>query len=348
MTWALFGGAILGVTIFMIVACTVDTLTDYFGKKLIGGTHSFRRDLIGTIFLGGVVCVGLSLIDPTWLMIDKDSPFAWKDFPFVWFGLLQIGGAVLWSRYINRASASSGDTVEVPVQGYRNNYPLLTWTQETGTRESYAANLARVSWYIWLGFTGLGAAIGWSVGGAPGALAGGLGGLWFGSHGMPGAARPDMKGNYSPYVKTDADRKAEVMPVTRREDCEAFVEERGGVLHFCVACGDLSKGPLAVAESVPWDSFQNFEEGSHKQWFRARGVADDMLDWGVIIAQSNLGRVVRVAESVHDHAWLVELLVKLQNTFIADREKTQKAFKARIRDIGGGSPSEDDTPIKPF
>ena len=78
------------------------------------------------------------------------------------------------------------------------------------------------------------------------------------------------------------------------------------------------QGPLPSSERVPFDSFGNFEEGSHKQWFRPPGAVNATLDWGVIVAQSSVGRIVLVAKLLHEQAWLIELLVKLQ-TRLSDR-----------------------------
>ncbi len=106
---------------------------------------------------------------------------------------------------------------------------------------------------------------------------------------------------------------------------------------------------------MPWDSFGNFEEGSHRQWLRSRGSPSELADWGVIIAQSNIGRVVAVAETVHSHAWLVELLVKLQNTFIAPRDKIMRDFLEAEQKRAPEAPKKtddeplgNDAPIRPF
>ncbi len=106
---------------------------------------------------------------------------------------------------------------------------------------------------------------------------------------------------------------------------------------------------------MPFDSFGNFEEGSHKQWFRPRGAVTATLDWGVIVAQSSVGRIVLVAESVDEQAWLIELLVKLQTTFIAPRDDMLQALKeaeqkrrAHERRQVTRASSIDDAPVKPF
>ena len=245
----------------------------------------------------------------------------------------------------------------------RNNSPSLAWSQEVGTGESRGQSVDRAVRYVMLGTLLGGAAIGYFAGGLQGAAIGAFIGGWFAALAPREAAVPDlrlpMQGSAgTPRAQrplTDQERQQLAEPITRREDCEAFLEESGDDIYFCVACGDRSKGALPIVDRVPWDSFINFEESSHKQWFRSRGVASDMLDWGVIIAQSNTGRIVRVAESVRDHAGLVELLVKLQNTFVTGREVRLKAFRDAIKtrtNVSGsglpvGHPTED-VPVKPF
>jgi hypothetical protein len=126
---------------------------------------------------------------------------------------------------------------------------------------------------------------------------------------------------------TTAQLRRETQPVTRLEDCAAFIEVDNGDAYFCLARVDTGSGNVAIAERVPWESFDNFEVGSHREWFRDRSSSSDMTDWGVIIAQSSVGRVLRVAESVRDHAQLVELLAVLQNAFVAPRIRLLRAIR---------------------
>ena len=83
----------------------------------------------------------------------------------------------------------------------------------------------------------------------------------------------------------------------------------------------------------------------------------DLADWGVIVAQSSIGRIVLVAESLSEQAWLIELLVKLQNTFILPRDDMLQSLreaqqKKRAHEVAtspeaGGAP-HDNTPITSF
>ncbi|MEQ1577667.1 MAG: hypothetical protein ABL894_08440, partial [Hyphomicrobium sp.] len=181
---------------------------------------------------------------------------------------------------------------------------------------------------------------------------------WLGALGLRGAGKFAMQGEtlvHVPHTKTEDERREELTPVTRREDCEAFVEQGDGKLWFCVARGTASEGQLPVVERVPFDSFGNFEEGSHKQWFRPRGSVNETLDWGVIVAQSSVGRIVLVAESLHEQAWLIELLVKLQTTFIGPRDAmlqtlkdTEQKRRAHDATAGHKGASTDEAPLKPF
>jgi hypothetical protein len=129
--------------------------------------------------------------------------------------------------------------------------------------------------------------------------------------------------------------------VTRNEDCEAFIEIVNGVPMFSLARGDQKAGTMRVEDSVPWASFVNFEESSHRQWFRSRAAVDMLPDWGVIILQSSVGKVIRVAESVHEQAQLTELLVLLQRVFVEDRPRVL----ARIEAAAKMSNVETDTPL---
>lgn len=172
-----------------------------------------------------------------------------------------------------------------------------------------------------------------------------------GSFGLRGADKPVMQGDtlrLSPHTKTDEERLEESEPVTHYEICLAYLEVADDVIWFCVERGDFYTGQTSVVERVPWQSIGNFEEGSHKEWFRSRVDKRDVRDWGVIIAQSAVGRVLRVAESVDDRAWLIELLIKLQNMFIEPREAMLQAVaEAAAAKSIGPPPTEDAGPAKP-
>lgn len=273
-----------------------------------------------------------------------------------------MGGRTRW--FVWKKRASPVDTVGGVGLGPRDSFAFLAWSQQVGAGESIEQNQARWTRVAQLIVIVAGGVIGAFAGSGGGMIVGLFIGGWLASLAPRDAVAPDFRlpiqgsaggAPAAPRPLTEDERRQLVQPVTRREDCEAFVVERDGILYFCIARGDMSKGALPVVEAVPWDSFQNFEEGSHRQWFRSRSLADNMPDWGVIVAQSNIGRVVGVAESVHDHAGLVELLVKLQNTFVVPREPKMRAFrdaaKARARDAEDGSPAghlAQDVPVKPF
>ena len=236
--------------------------------------------------------------------------------------------------------------------------PYLSWSQTVATNDTVASTMTSVQWTFLLCCVAFCAVAGGVSSGPAGAIVGALAAFFVGSFGLRGAGTLKFQGGtleVIPHTKTDAERREEITPMSRREDVEVFVEQRGSSLYFCVARGDKASGPLPIVEVVPWDSFQNFEEGSHKQWFRSRGVVDERLDWDVIIAQSSVGRVVRVAESIDDHAWLVELLVNLQNTFIVPREAMLKSFRDATAAKSGandpassGGPAAQAVPVKPF
>lgn len=247
--------------------------------------------------------------------------------PIFYFSvLLLIGGLVwvgvaMWNRHRNTPKP---EPVGIIVETKRNGLAALEWSQLVATDDTLASENARGRFQFYLGFVTVCTAFAFVATGDFEhtfiilILSG-----WFGLFALRGAGSLKMQGQTLgsvPHVKTEAERREEVIPVTKREDCQAYLEVADNQVWFCIDRGDKTKGPLTLAERVPWESFSNFEEGSHKQWFRGRGSVSDLADWGVIVAQSSVGRVVKVAESVHEQAWLVELLVTLQNTFIAPRD----------------------------
>lgn len=350
------GGVLFGVGMFLLVASRVEAV--------IGRYQWLEWPLLGAFVFCMVAFFSVSMgmlrfhETPEWFSAVR--LLRWVAFgagPFLVLAMLE--------RFTGVVSSGSARDFGMVSEATRNDFPSLAWAQVVGTGESIGQNQDRMLRFVMPIMALAGAALGYYFGGWSweGLLIGAFVGGWFGSLAPRDAAVPDFRlpiqgsagAPPTPRPLTDQERQQLTQPVTRREDCEAFLEESGDALYFCVACGDKSKGVLPVVERVPWDSFINFEESSHKQWFRARGVASDMLDWGVIIAQSNTGRIVRVAESVHDHAGLIELLVKLQNTFVTGREVRLKVFrdavKARSNVIGSGSPSGNpaqDVPVKPF
>jgi hypothetical protein len=278
----------------------------------------------------------------------------------MWFRLMMpplvIGGST-WLIFWRRTPIQDED-FDLIVEGKRNDFPMLSWSQERGTEATLASKDAKERFTFWIGLIAFGAIIGLSTGRTENLFLGAVAAAWIGAFGLRGAGSLKMSGQTLqsvPYSPTAADRREEMTPVTQREDCEAFLRDHEGVIYFFIARGDKSKGPLPLVDSVPWDSFGNFEEGSHRQWFRSRGSPSELADWGVIIAQSNIGRVVPVAETVHSHAWLVELLVKLQNTFIAPRDKIMRDFREAEQKRAPEEPKKtddeplgNDAPIRPF
>ena len=261
--------------------------------------------------------------------------------------------------YFSKEPTESEEPVGIIVATLRAGLPALAWSQRVGTGDTEANDDARGRFKIYLGLIAVAAVLGLASGSFENAILWTVLAVWLGAFGLRGAGSLRTQGNNvqaTPYVKTDSDRREEMTPMLRREDCEAFVEQSGPELWFCIARGDKRKGPLPIVERVPWESFGNFEEGSHKQWFRPRASVSDVADWGVIIAQSSVGRVLRVAESVNDHAWLVELLVRLQNTFVAPRDSITQAFREAAQKrsapagttTGIGAPAMGETPVKPF
>lgn len=267
-------------------------------------------------------------------------------------------GLIVWAVF-GRSTTTPRNPAGIVCETTRSGYPMLTWSQIVGTSETIANFDTRQRFELYLYVIAISALVGLSSG-LEGMVGGALLAAWLGGLTLRGAGKFVMQGQtlgFAEHAKTETDRREEVTPMTRQEDCQAYVEEEGGVLWFCIARGDSSEGALPLVERVPLDSFGNFEEGSHKTWFRSRGSVNDVVDWGVIIAQSSVGRIVRVAESVHNHAWLIELLVKLQNTFVGRRdsmlrELQERELTQRVHDNQTGIESHGEfknaTPTRPF
>ncbi len=263
--------------------------------------------------------------------------------------------------YFSKEQAASKEPIGIINETTRGDLPVMAWSQLVASGETEASEDAKGRYRIYLGVVAVAAVLGLASGSIENMIFWTLVTAWICAFGLRGAGSLRMQGQVlqaAPHTKTEVERREEVTPLKRREDCEAFVEQSGNELWFCIARGDKRNGPLPLVERVPWDSFGNFEEGSHKQWFRARGSVNELADWGVIVAQSNVGRVVCVAESLTDHAWLVELLVRLQNTFIAPRDAMVRTFREAeskrrahegpaVPDTDFGS-SINKTPIRPF
>lgn len=236
--------------------------------------------------------------------------------------------------------------------GLRNGLPCVSWTQEAGSFHSEGRKVVRAMNWFWLGLTIFVSFMAF-VSGTPehayeNAIAGAIVGALMGAYGV-GEALKQRRQNGLEQIE-------DATPGKRREDCEAYLEPINGQIWFNVSRGDGTKAELPVVEFVPWISISNFEEGSHKQWFRSKGSVGNLADWGVIVAQSSEGRVLRVAESVSDQAWLVELLVILQNTFIAPREAILQELRDKDADLrrtaaktdAAPGSSASDVPLKPF
>ena len=268
--------------------------------------------------------------------------------------VLCVFGLAFWHLSRDRLKASGGLITETP----RNGYPMLSWSQTVSTSETVASNDTRLRFLIYLGMIGVAAFVGIASGNPESLMFYLIAAVWLGALGLRGAGKYALQGQtlvHIPHSKSESERREELTPMTRREDCEAYVEKHDEKLWFCVARGNAGQGALAVVERVPFDSFGNFEEGSHKQWFRPRGSVNETLDWGVIVAQSSVGRIVLVAQSLDEQAWLIELLVKLQTTFIGPRDGMLQALKEaehkrRAHDTSTGrrGASADEAPIKPF
>jgi hypothetical protein len=264
---------------------------------------------------------------------------------FYYFGFPSIGVAVVaWQLFkLIEADRPFGGIAE----GVKNGLPSLSWSQESGSNQTAGDAMTKGLWQVYGALIVGAALIGYFSGTSSDAWANAIFGAIVGA--LAGAA------GVGEGLKRYQDRSFSATPLLRQEDCEAFIEFVGGEYWFCVARGDNRSGALPVVERVPWASFSNFEEGSNSQWFRVRGSTSELADWGVIIAQSTVGRVVKVAESINGHATLIELLVQLQNLFVMPRDATLRRLREAER---GNLPkstqssvkvtAENDVPIRRF
>jgi hypothetical protein len=254
------------------------------------------------------------------LPMSSLSTMELRAIPFLTGSALLILGFVSW-RSLRGETASKRPIGRVAITE-AEGLPVVTWSQLAGASGTEASADARGRFGLYIGFVAICALAGLLSGSIEGMVLTTIVGAWLGLFGLRGAGSLTMQGDVLRPVthsKTDDERREEVSPNTQREDCEAYVEIKENELFFCLKRGDLDAGPLPVVERVPLESFDNFEEGSHREWFRDRISTSEVKDWGVIIAQSRVGRVLCVAESVRDRVWLVELLAILQRTFVENR-----------------------------
>lgn len=279
------------------------------------------------------------------------------------WGLGPLVGLAVLSRWLGvSASDGSGGSVGVVSDGTRNGFALLAWSQEVGTGESKGQSGSRALGYVMLGTLLGGAAIGFFMGGWQSAAIGAFIGGWFAALAPREAAVPDlrfpMQGSAgtprAPRALTDQERQQLSEPVTRREDCEAFLDASGEELLFCLARGDKSLGALPVVAAVRLKEMGHFEVGSHAEWLRSRALASDLRDWNIVFNETPAEGVIVIAESVHDKVWLTNLRARLALMFDgAAREKLLTAFaeereKMRAVASGSGPLSGGDVPVKPF
>jgi len=93
-----------------------------------------------------------------------------------------------------------------------------------------------------------------------------------------------------------------------------------------VARGAGDSENLSIVDQVPLDSFSNFEEGTHRQWFRSRSANTELIDWGVIVLQTRSGDIIPIAESVDAQFELTKLLGLLQTHIVEPRDQLIQRF----------------------
>jgi hypothetical protein len=341
-TWEGYIASVVGIASFFVVVTIGEWAFDGFQRLLCGEIETWRAFGIQTLFVVGV----LHLVVPrTDTAAGRDLLGRLSGGTLTFLGIALVVTALLWGQRVKSATTpKSKFNTMVATTSSRGGEPSLSWTQEVGTGETWADHGVRVEWsimkFMMLGGTG----IGFFSGGLQGAMIGGVIGALLAGMVPRDASMPILGGGgfaaRAPRQVSEQQRRAEAAPITRFEDCEVFLERTPHKILFCIARGDTNDGPLPVVVKIPYDSFSNFEEGSHKAWFRERDAVDALPDWGVIIAQTVDGHVVRVAESVGSRAMLIDLLGNLQKTFIKPRPAMLLEFEEARRRAGGQPPGE--------
>jgi hypothetical protein len=330
---------IFGTVIFLIIRAIIFIFRHYFGIR----TTSDIKGVVIVAFFISFIWSAVAVYER--LKTGKQLYSSVTEFELLFLLPTAMAielGLIAWRRPEPEKECML-EPVGTVTESQRGGLPALAWSQLVATNETVASQDANGRFNLWVGGIVIASVLGLLWGGWENMLMVGLVSAWLGAFGLGGAGTLQMAGQSLqavPYAKTEGDRREERTPVAKREDCEAFLEVDDKGIWFCVARGDKTKGALPIVERVPWDSFGNFEEGSHRQWFRPRASMSELADWGVIIAQSSVGRVALVAESLHEQAWLIELLVRLQNTFVGPRESMLQAVRDAAAEKRGGSSDE--------
>jgi hypothetical protein len=235
------------------------------------------------------------------------------------FKLLVPSGAIAGCLFFAyRAVVDKPKAVRVtPNVKHINGLPYISWEQTAGSTETLAQ---RSTSEFYVSFVAL-----MLIGGASGfflskpetvfqnTLIGIFVGLLLGGQGL---------GQFNKELTQHEKSK----PVTREERCKVFVEEADSGLMLVVARGPGDCESLPIVDRVPLDSFSNFEEGSHRQWFRDRVGNAELVDWGVIVLQTRSGDVISIAESVDAQYELTKLLGLLQTHIVEPRDQLIERF----------------------
>jgi len=235
------------------------------------------------------------------------------------FKLLVPAGAIAGCLFFAyRAVVDKPKAVRAPpnVQ-HVNGLPFISWEQTAGSTETLAES--RTSGF-YVGFVALmliGGASGFFLSNPETALHNTMIGV-FVCLLLGGHALGQFNKELTQYEKSK--------PVTRKERCKVFIEEADGGLMLVVARGAGDSENLSIVDQVPLDSFSNFEEGTHRQWFRSRSANTELIDWGVIVLQTRSGDIIPIAESVDAQFELTKLLGLLQTHIVEPRDQLIQRF----------------------
>lgn len=223
----------------------------------------------------------------------------------------------------------------------------LSWVQEVGTTATKASEHSRLGLNLWVIVVAVAGVFGLVTSGAEDMFFYAIAAGFIGLFGLRGVHATYANGGIQYSGLSEQERKDETIPITKREDCEAWVQLKDGEPVFHLARGDRLAGPLAVVAQMPLRELGSFEISTHSAWLRSPTEIDQRRDWGVIINETANSGVVVIAEWVHAPRWLTELRGMLSKSFDGvERERILAAAEEAKRGAAKRSPVAPD-PAQP-
>jgi hypothetical protein len=272
----------------------------------------------------------------------------WIAFALVWLLVAAVLVSVCYQSIKAGSSNAKGRISVGTVSIYENNgLPGISWVQEIGTTATKASEHSRLGLNLWAFVVALAGVFGLVTSGAEDMFFYAIVAGFFGLFGLRGVHATYANGGIQYSGLSEQERKDETIPITKREDCEAWVQLKDGEPVFHLARGDRLAGPLAVVAQMPLRELGSFEISTHSAWLRSPTEIDQRRDWGVIINETASSGVVVIAEWVHAPRWLTELRGMLSKSFDGvERERILAAAEEAKRGAAKRSPVAPD-PAQP-